>query len=63
MPWTSEDSAKHKSGLTPPQAKKWAKIANETLKGCMKDGEKQGTCEAKAIKIANVMCVKTKRMM
>jgi hypothetical protein len=58
-----EDVSKHKSGLTPEQSKKWVKIANGFLKGCMKDTKDMKKCEISAIKIANEQCTKTKRMM
>jgi FtsZ-binding cell division protein ZapB len=51
MPWTASDAKKHKKGLTPTQAKKWAKIANATLKSCQANGGSD--CEAVAIKTAN----------
>jgi hypothetical protein len=51
MPWTAGDAKKHKKGLTPEQAAKWAKIANKVLADCKKSGGKD--CEGKAIRIAN----------
>ena len=63
MPWTSEDAGKHKQGLNSKQSKKWARLANTVMKGCMKDIKDKGKCEAQAIKIANAKCVETKRMM
>ena len=48
MPWKPEDAMKHKKGLDMTQSKKWAKIANNVLKNCMKDGGKN--CDAMAIK-------------
>jgi uncharacterized protein YdaT len=62
MPWTSNDADKHKKGLSSGQKKRWAKIANSVLKGCMKDTGDTGKCEASAIKIANAKCMETKRM-
>ena len=61
MLWTFKDALKHKKGLDVPQQKKWAKIANYTLKTCMSDKGKD--CEGMAIKVANEQCVKTKRIM
>jgi len=51
MPWKAEDAKKHKKGLSKEQAKKWAKIANEVLRKCKKEGGKD--CEGKAIRVAN----------
>ena len=62
MPWSKEDATKHKKGLTPEQSKKWARIANAVLHGCMKDVGDSKKCEAMAIKVANEKCVQTKRM-
>jgi hypothetical protein len=62
MPWDVSMVDKHKAGLTPEQKKKWVKIANTTLKGCMKDTKDAKACEASAIKIANAKCVETKRV-
>lgn len=53
MPWSAEDAKKHKKGLTKKQAQQWAKIANSVLSQCLKNGGKQKSCEAKAIKVAN----------
>ena len=61
MPWNFSDSLQHKKGLTVPQQKKWAKIANTVLRGCLKDTGDAKKCEASAIKIANAKCVETKR--
>ena len=63
MPWTPQDASKHKAGLTSEQSKKWSKIANAVLKGCMKDTGDMKKCEGMAIKIANDKCTATKRMM
>jgi hypothetical protein len=51
VPWVATDAKKHKKGLTPAQAAKWAKIANGVLKQCKASGGKD--CEGKAIRIAN----------
>lgn len=51
MPWTINDVERHKKGLTPPQKKKWVKIANGALKDCQDKGGSD--CEGKAIRIAN----------
>jgi len=51
VPWTAKDAKKFKKGLTPAQAKKWAKIANGVLADCKKNGGKD--CEGKAIRVAN----------
>lgn len=48
MPWTHLDAKRHKKGLTPTQAKRWASIANSVLK---RDKD-----EGKAIRIANAKC-------
>ena len=53
MPWTAKDAKRFKKGLSPEQAKKWAKIANSVLRQCLSDGGSNKTCEARAIKIAN----------
>jgi len=51
MPWSPSDAAKHKKGLSPAQAAKWAKIANGILADCQ--SAKGSDCEGKAIRIAN----------
>lgn len=53
MPWSAEEARKFKKGLTKNQAQKWARIANSVLSQCLKDGGKQKSCEARAIKVAN----------
>jgi hypothetical protein len=53
MPWTADDASKHKKGLSPKQAKQWARIANSVLKRCMAKGGTEETCAASAIKQAN----------
>ncbi len=63
MPWTQADVKKHKAGLTSDQEKKWVKIANTVLKGCMKDTGNMKKCEVVAIKIADSRCTETKRML
>lgn len=62
MPWTKEDATRHKKGLTPEQSRKWAKIANAVLRGCMKDVGDQKKCEAMAIRVANDKSVQIRRM-
>lgn len=51
--WTADDASKHKKGLSPKQAKQWARIANSVLKRCMAKGGTEETCAASAIKQAN----------
>lgn len=51
MPWTAKDAKRHKKGLSPSQAKEWAKVANSVLASCQKEGGKD--CEGKAIRVAN----------
>jgi Putative phage serine protease XkdF len=51
MPWQASDAKRHKAGLTPAQAKTWAKVANDTLSRCQDAGESD--CDGKAIRIAN----------
>lgn len=31
MPWSPGDASKHKKGLSPATARKWAEVANSTL--------------------------------
>lgn len=62
MPWSVQDADKYKKGLTSSQKRKWAKIANSVLKGCMKDVGDTSKCDGMAIKIANEKCVQSKRM-
>ncbi len=45
MPWTAADAKKHKKGLSASQSKKWAAVANGTLKSTGND--------ATAIRTAN----------
>ena len=61
MPWSINDVEKHKAGLNPKQKKKWVAIANSVLKGCLKDKGKN--CDAMAIKIANIKCTESKRIL
>ena len=51
MPWSSSEAVKHKKGLSPAQAAKWAKIANGILADCQ--SAKGSDCEGKAVRIAN----------
>jgi len=51
MPWAAGQVSKHKKGLSPQQAKKWAKIANNVLRECQESGGSD--CEGKAIRVAN----------
>jgi len=53
MPWTVKDVSKHKKGLTDTQKKKWVSIANSVRAQCLKDGNDEKTCDARAIRIAN----------
>ena len=62
MPWNVNDVDEHKQGLNPQQKKKWVKIANTVLRGCIKDTGDRKKCEASAIKIANSRAVMTKRI-
>ena len=62
MPWSYKDSLKHKKGLSLGRQKKWAKIANNVLKSCMKDVGDAGRCEGMAIRIANAKSVQSKRL-
>jgi len=48
MPWTKDEAAKHKKGLTGSERKRWAKIANAVYS---ETGD-----EGKAIRIANANC-------
>ena len=47
MPWTAADAKKHKKGLTPAQAKKWATIANAVRKSTGSDAEAIRTANAR----------------
>lgn len=53
MPWTAKDAHRFKKGLTPDQAKKWAKIANAVLESCMADRGDREACERIAIATAS----------
>ena len=51
MPWTAATARKHKHGMTPQQAAKWAKVANNVLRECQEAGGDD--CEGKAVRVAN----------
>lgn len=51
MPWTAKDAEKHHKGLSAEQKKKWAAVANSTLKSCESKGG--ADCDALAIRTAN----------
>jgi len=51
MPWTADDAARHKKGLTAVQRKRWAATANAVLKDCL--AKKGKDCEARAIRVAS----------
>lgn len=53
MPFNEESADKHKKGLSDPQKKKWAKIANGVLRTCLAENKSEGECDGRAIKIAN----------
>lgn len=54
MPWTANDAPSHtKKANTAAKKKKWASIANDALKACLKAGGSQKECEGRAIRIAN----------
>lgn len=63
MPWTIDDVDSHKKDLTPKQKKKWVKIANTVLKGCLRDTKDSKKCEVMAIKIANEKSIQSKRVL
>ncbi len=56
MPWTAADAARHKQGLSPEDAAKWAKVANAALATCEAKGGKD--CEGYAIRVANSQVAK-----
>ena len=60
MPWTEKDVDKHKKGLTDKQKEQWVKVANSARAKCLKDGGKQGECDASAIRQANSVVGKPK---
>ena len=51
MPWTAAKAHKHKKGMSPEQAKKWAKVANNVLRECEAAGGSD--CEGRAVRVAN----------
>lgn len=53
MPWVPSDAKKHKTGLTPKQARQWSHIANSVYDSCMADGGSDESCAPKAIRQAN----------
>ena len=53
MPWTVTDVDKHKKGLSAKQKNQWVSVANSVREKCMKEGEDEKTCDAKAIRQAN----------
>jgi hypothetical protein len=53
MPWSPSDAKRHKKGLSPKQARKWAHIANGVLRRCLADGGSVAACEASAVRQAN----------
>ena len=53
MPWTPEDSRRHKKGLSARQRRQWARVANSALARCLREGRSQSSCEASAIRQAN----------
>ena len=57
MPWTARDASKHKKGLTPHQARVWARVANSALKRCKASGGSD--CDARAIRQANAVAGRT----
>ena len=53
MPWTARDAKRHVRGLTPRQARVWARVANNALQRCLSGGGSQSNCEGRAIRQAN----------
>ena len=47
MPWTARDVSRHKKGLSAPQRKKWAAIANGVLKSTGNEAEAIRTANAR----------------
>lgn len=59
MPFKPEDAEKHKKGLTPKQAKQWARIAESVRKKEMKAGKTEEEAAVSAIKQANGVVMNT----
>ena len=49
MPWDYKSFMKHKQGMSIGQAKKGARMANDILASCLKEGKEQKECERIAI--------------
>ena len=45
MPWDWKSFKKHKGGMTEPQARKGARMANHILKSCLASGKSREDCE------------------
>jgi len=54
MPWSAASAKQKKADMTDAEAKIWARVANDALARCLKDGKKsRGACETSAIRIAH----------
>ena len=61
MPWTARDAKRHVRGLTPRQARIWARVANSALQSCLRDGGSQSNCEGRAVRQANAVAQRSGR--
>jgi hypothetical protein len=59
MPFKPEDAENHKKGLTPKQAKQWARVAESVRKREMKAGKSEEDAAVSAIKQANGVVMNT----